>query len=99
MVELRVWLCAGKVARRLPATPPARLLAMRARRDGLVSISGMGDPLLVPGLPTAGSADRRPSTPRRTGTAKRTGAVEIDFYPRRLRKARRNARRRPSRFT
>src|SRR5262245_17178864 len=48
MVGLPVWLCAGKLARR----PPATLPAMRARRDNLVSIAGMGGPLLGPGLPT-----------------------------------------------
>src|SRR5262249_20656311 len=47
MVGLLVWLSAGKVAR----IPPTRLLAMRARRDSLVSIAGIGDPLLGRGLP------------------------------------------------
>src|SRR5947209_4423731 len=48
MAGLPVWLFAGKVAR----IPPAKPLATKARRNNLVSIAGMGDPLLGAGLPT-----------------------------------------------
>src|SRR5215467_4807512 len=55
MVGLPVWLCAGKVVR----IPLARPLAMKARRDSLVSIVGIGDLLLGPGL-SIGRSGRPP---------------------------------------